>query len=119
MGFLILKDFTSVLSMNPDSRAELLAALREIYDGDYSRFFGSDGGTHSEWHGRIGLIAAVTPEIERHRRVITSMGDRFLFLRVFNRDLVLILFQNHITEYSVYSLIIDKKVLRIKFHYLK
>lgn len=87
IGFLVIKDFTSVLSMNPDARAELLAALREIYDGDYSRFFGSDGGTHSEWHGRIGLIAAVTPEIERHRRVITSMGDRFLLLRVINREL--------------------------------
>jgi hypothetical protein len=32
-GFLVLKDFGSILSMRPETKAELLAALREIYDG--------------------------------------------------------------------------------------
>jgi hypothetical protein len=32
-GFLICKDFTSILSMNRDARASTLAALREVYDG--------------------------------------------------------------------------------------
>lgn len=34
-GTLILKDFTSVLSMSRDPRAAVLAALREIYDGSW------------------------------------------------------------------------------------
>ena len=29
-GFLVLKDFGSILSLRPDTKAELLAALREI-----------------------------------------------------------------------------------------
>jgi hypothetical protein len=36
-GFLVLKDFGSILSMRPDHKAELLAALREIYDIPLSR----------------------------------------------------------------------------------
>lgn len=36
-GVLLLKDFTSILSMNRDPRAALLAALREIYDGSWTR----------------------------------------------------------------------------------
>src|SRR5262245_3493406 len=32
-GILALKDFGSILSMRPDAKAELLAALRELYDG--------------------------------------------------------------------------------------
>jgi hypothetical protein len=36
-GVLIAKDFTSVLSMERNQRGTVLAALREIYDGDYSR----------------------------------------------------------------------------------
>jgi hypothetical protein len=32
-GVLIIKDFTSILSIHPSTRGPLLAALREIYDG--------------------------------------------------------------------------------------
>jgi hypothetical protein len=32
-GYLLLKDFGSVLSMRPEAKAEVLGALREIYDG--------------------------------------------------------------------------------------
>src|SRR6516225_2737166 len=32
-GVLLLKDFTSIIDMHRDSRAEVLAALREVYDG--------------------------------------------------------------------------------------
>ena len=42
-GVLVVKDFTSILSMNRDTRALLLAALREIYDGHWSRNVGTDG----------------------------------------------------------------------------
>ena len=35
-GLLVIKDVTSILSMNRDIRAKVLAALREIYDGRWS-----------------------------------------------------------------------------------
>jgi hypothetical protein len=43
-GLLVVKDFTSILSMNRDTRALVLAALREIYDGHWTRNVGTDGG---------------------------------------------------------------------------
>ena len=39
-----LKDFTSILTMRPDGKAEMLGALREIYDGQWSAVIGTDGG---------------------------------------------------------------------------
>ena len=36
-GMLLLKDFTSIIDMHRDARAEVLAALREIYDGRWDR----------------------------------------------------------------------------------
>ena len=43
-GVIVCKDFGSVLSMHRDARAAVLAALREIYDGSWTRHVGSDGG---------------------------------------------------------------------------
>jgi hypothetical protein len=36
-GVLVLKDFTSILGMQRDKRGAILAALREVYDGRWSR----------------------------------------------------------------------------------
>jgi len=43
-GLLVIKDFTSILSMNRDMRAEVLGAVREVHDGRWSRNVGTDGG---------------------------------------------------------------------------
>ena len=85
-GFLVFKDLTTSLAKNRDAEAEIFAALREIYDGDYSRHFGTDGGTEKEWHGRLGVIAAVTSEIEKHRTMFSTLGDRFLTVRIYSDD---------------------------------
>src|SRR5262249_44783980 len=50
-GILTLKDFGSVLSMNRDTRAQVLAALREIHDGSWTRVVGTDGGKTLHWEG--------------------------------------------------------------------
>jgi hypothetical protein len=81
-GMLILKDFTSILSMHRDGRAAVLAALREIYDGSWTRHIGVDGGRSLHWEGKIGVIAGVTSTIDRHHTVISTMGERFIFYRL-------------------------------------
>lgn len=81
-GVLALKDFTSVLGMNVNVRSPLLAALREVYDGYWSRQVGVDGGRLIEWRGKLGIIAGCTPTIDTHHGVIATMGERFLFCRV-------------------------------------
>lgn len=81
-GLIVLKDFGSVLSMNRDTRAALLAALREIYDGSWTRHVGTDGGRTLTWSGKVGLIAGSTSAIDTHHEVIASMGERFVLFRL-------------------------------------
>jgi hypothetical protein len=81
-GIIALKDFTSVLSMHTETRAEVLAALREVYDGACTRHIGSDGGKTLTWKGKVGLIFACTAALDSHYGVIGSMGDRFLLTRL-------------------------------------
>lgn len=81
-GVLVLKDFTSILSLPNSSRPEVLAALREIYDGRWTRTVGVDGGRTLEWTGRIAVIGAVTTEWDKAHSTVSSMGDRFVLLRL-------------------------------------
>lgn len=81
-GVLVIKDVTSLLSMDRNLRATVMAALREIYDGRWYRDVGTDGGRTIEWTGRIATIGAVTTAWDTAHAVISTMGDRFVLLRV-------------------------------------
>jgi hypothetical protein len=76
---LILKDFTTVLSMRSEQQSEILSQLREVYDGSFVKAFGT--GHSISWSGHMGLMGAVTPVYDRHHSVIGAMGDRFLLYR--------------------------------------
>lgn len=78
---MLIKDFTAILTMRPDAKAETLGALRDISDGHYERGVGSDGGKLLSWHGKLGIISKCTPEFDKHYAAITAMGDRFLYYR--------------------------------------
>jgi hypothetical protein len=80
-GFLIIKDFTSILSMNRDVRAALLAALREVFDGKWTRHVGVDGGKTLDWAGKLAVMAGCTGTIDSYHAVIGTMGERFIFYR--------------------------------------
>jgi hypothetical protein len=77
--FVVLKDFTTVLAMRSENQSEIIAQLREIYDGKYSKVFGT--GKEFQWSGRIGLIAACTPAYDKHYAVTGALGERFLLYR--------------------------------------
>jgi hypothetical protein len=81
-GLLVIKDVTSILSMNRDTRGTVLAALREIHDGRWERNVGTDGGRTLSWVGRLAIIGAVTTVWDRAHDVIAAMGDRFVVLRM-------------------------------------
>jgi hypothetical protein len=85
-GLLVVKDFTSILSMNRDTRAMVLAALREIYDGHWTRNVGTDGGFTLTWRGRLVVIGAVTTAWDRAYEVVSTMGDRFVLVRLRSDD---------------------------------
>jgi Toprim-like len=81
-GVIVLKDFGSILSMRPDVKSEILAALREVYDGAWTRHVGTDGGRVLHWSGKVGLLFGATPVIDSHHSVMASMGERFLLCRI-------------------------------------
>jgi hypothetical protein len=81
-GLLVVKDFTSILSMNRDTRALVLAALREIHDGRWSRDIGGEGGRTLKWEGRLVIVGACTTAWDAAHQVIATMGDRFLLVRL-------------------------------------
>lgn len=81
-GLLVIKDVTSLLSMDRNARGAVLAALREVYDGKWERNLGSDGGQSLTWTGRIVVVGAVTTAWDRAHSVIAAMGDRFVLVRL-------------------------------------
>jgi len=85
-GFLVMKDFTSVLTMPREAKQQVLSALREIYDGKWTRLIGSDGGKSLSWEGHMGLLVGVTTEIDSHFEVMNKLGERFLYYRLPEMD---------------------------------
>ena len=81
-GLLVLKDFTSIIDMHRESRAEVLAALREIHDGRWDRSVGAEGGRTLTWTGHLELVAGCTTAIDTAHSVMSVMGARFLIVRL-------------------------------------
>lgn len=81
-GIVVIKDVTSILSMQQNTRAGVLSALREIHDGKWVRNVGTNGGKTLTWVGRIVIIGAVTTAWDSHHSVVATMGDRFVLLRM-------------------------------------
>lgn len=81
-GIIVLKDFTSILSMPRDPQRQVLAALREIYDGRWTRRLGGGGGVMLDWRGKLGLLAGCTHAIESAHAVNSMMGERFVLCRM-------------------------------------
>jgi hypothetical protein len=75
-----MKDFTTILTMYREKRAEILAQLREIYDGQFSKEWGN--GKSFSWSGKVGLLAGVTGVIDREYALGAILGERFLLYRV-------------------------------------
>lgn len=81
---LLIKDFTTVLAMSRQKRGAILAQLREIHDGQFRRDFGT--GVTKIWKGRVSVIAAVTPVLDRHYSIFSTLGERFMQVRWHRTD---------------------------------
>jgi hypothetical protein len=85
---LTYKDFTTVLTMHRDKRHAILSQLREIYDGSFSKEFGT--GETKNWEGKMGFIAGVTSIIDNHQSVFQVLGERFIQYRPKQPDPILL-----------------------------
>jgi len=64
------------MQKNPDARRELLSQLREIYDGEFNKEFGTGASIH--WKGNVGFISALTPIGLDLMQQHSTMGERFI-----------------------------------------
>lgn len=77
-----ISDFSTILSMHADVRNNLFSQMRRIYDGNFRREFGTaENLDDREWKGRITMLVAVTPEVDRYNQMFSTLGDRFIRVR--------------------------------------
>ena len=74
-----LSDMSMLTSKRPDTVGEILAILRKMYDGSYSKITGMQQ-EELNWEGKITCIAAGTFDVERHWAMHRSLGERFVQL---------------------------------------
>lgn len=79
-ALLLFKDFTSFLSKRFEERAAIASQLRELHDGDWSKATGMKG--QQGWSGKLTVIAACTPAVEKAWAVLRDLGERFITIRV-------------------------------------
>ena len=80
-GILVAADFGTYTS-DPKSLGLVLAQQRRIYDGNYSREFGTDENLEErEWHGRLTVLAGAVPDVDRHYAIFQKMGERYIRIR--------------------------------------
>jgi ribosomal protein L37AE/L43A len=83
MRTLIIKDYTTVLSMSREAQSELNGILRDVFDGSYKKQFGNKVVRH---YGKIkfGMINSVTRAI--HAAGASWLGERFLKIECLGDD---------------------------------
>lgn len=81
-----MKDFTTILAMRPEKRDQILAQMREIFDGKITKESGN--GNSQSWIGKICLIAAVTDAIyDNENGESAGMGRRSIMYELPNLSL--------------------------------
>jgi len=75
----IVKDFTTVLNMNRETRDALFGQLRDAFDGSMSRATATRGRIIHESH--FNMLAAVTSAIENYYSAQGILGQRFVLIR--------------------------------------
>lgn len=73
---MVIKDFTSILSMRDTEKDEIFGILRDAYDGKCGKEFGN--GVVRNYESRFTILAAVTPSIYALSSSHTALGERFL-----------------------------------------
>lgn len=73
---MVIKDFTSILSMRDVEKDEIFGILRDAYDGRCGKVFGT--GVRRDYKSKFTVLAAVTPRIYDLSQQHHSLGERFL-----------------------------------------
>src|SRR3989344_9350904 len=78
---LIIRDMTTLFSLNEETVKKLLGELVAIYDEEFAKFSPTRG--LKSYKAKFSLLGCITPAmLNKHRRYIDMIGARFLFIRV-------------------------------------
>jgi hypothetical protein len=81
-GILVAADFSTYIAMDKKQQSKVLAQLRRIYDGQFSREFGTAENLNERmWKGRLTMLAGATPAIDRQYSIGQALGERFVKVR--------------------------------------
>lgn len=78
-GVWLWADFSLMLSMSWERRDFMMSLFRRLYDGEWGRQVGSEGGRELSWKGKLGILACCTPWVHTHRRANELLGERWLY----------------------------------------
>jgi hypothetical protein len=82
-----VKDLTTILEKNKDTRNEIFSQLREIYDGYFSKGTGNQDAGYQNIKARITIIAGATSVIDLYESAQNLLGSRFVKVRTHAGDL--------------------------------
>lgn len=80
-GILCFPDFSNFLGLDSSVRQTLQGQMREIYDGKFQKSAGNRPDP-IVWQGKVTMIIACTPDLDRYWSLENSLGDRFFMLRI-------------------------------------
>lgn len=75
-ALVLIPDFTVMASMRREMRGEIMGQLRRIYDGQFEKKVGTR--TTKIWTGKVSLLAATTPVIDKYTSIDSALGERFI-----------------------------------------
>jgi DNA-binding transcriptional ArsR family regulator len=76
---MVIKDMSTITEMASEAKAQIFSDLRDAFDGSFVKVTGSG---RVDFKGKFGIIAGATEAVERSRIQESSLGERFLYLRV-------------------------------------
>ena len=89
-AYVTVSDLSSLLNrggsgggISGQQQSGVFEALRDIYDGAYTRTMDR---VSPSWHGRVTLLAAVTPAIDQMRAHADALGPRWVYFRLRQLD---------------------------------
>lgn len=77
---LVIPDFTVLFGLRSDELHEILAYFRQIYDGILEKHITGVGCVKHEVE--FGFLTGVTNAIDRHKRALGDLGERFVSYRM-------------------------------------
>lgn len=85
-GFLVFRDFTTILSKNKEVMGQLMGQLRMVYDGKFVKHTGLGDEIAYKPKKAPGLLAGVTTKIYSTNKEWADMGERMIMYHMIQPD---------------------------------